>query len=46
MAAWQAESAAGFEAAFAAARAGDFNVSPAEYLGSTWQGDALQVDEQ
>lgn len=40
---WQHEAAQRFETEYAASRAGDYNVSAAQWLGSTWQGDALQV---
>lgn len=40
---WQQEAGKRFETELAASRAGDYNVSAAQWLGSTWQGDALQV---
>ena len=40
---WRQEAGERFEAELAASRAGDYNVSAAQWLGSTWQGDALQV---
>jgi hypothetical protein len=43
VAAWQREAGERFEAELAASRAGDYNVSAAQWVGSTWQGDALHV---
>lgn len=43
VAAWQAVAAAAFDAEFTAFRSGGYNVSPVQWLNSTWQGDALQV---
>lgn len=40
---WKQEAGEHFETELAASRAGDYNVSAAQWLGSTWQGDALQV---
>lgn len=43
VATWQQEAVQHFETELAACRAGEYNVSAAQWLGSTWQGDALQA---
>lgn len=43
VAAWQAAAAAEFASEFGVSKSGQYNVSLEQWLGSTWQGDALQV---